>query len=104
MSTDPVMDAMKAMASEGTAGGPDLRAEGLVKIYGDRTVVNRMSMDVSCGEIVGLLGPNGAGKTTTFYMEGRLSSAARISRACLYTCAPGMALAISRKSLAYSGS
>ena len=68
MSTDPVMDAMKAMASEGAAGGPDLRAEGLVKIYGDRTVVNGMSMDVSCGEIVGLLGPNGAGKTTTFYM------------------------------------
>ena len=68
MSADPVMDAMKAMASEGTAGGPDLRAEGLVKIYGDRTVVNGMSMDVSCGEIVGLLGPNGAGKTTTFYM------------------------------------
>ena len=69
MSGDPVMDAMKAMASEKAMdAGPDLRAEGLVKIYGSRTVVNGMSMEVRCGEIVGLLGPNGAGKTTTFYM------------------------------------
>ena len=68
MSDDPVMSAMKAMAEERGAGGPDLRAEGLVKVYGDRTVVNGMSMEVGCGEIVGLLGPNGAGKTTTFYM------------------------------------
>ncbi len=45
-----------------------LRAEGLVKIYGKRTVVNDVSFDVKQGEIVGLLGPNGAGKTTSFYM------------------------------------
>ncbi len=40
----------------------------LVKRYGNRTVVNHVSIDVKQGEIVGLLGPNGAGKTTTFYM------------------------------------
>ena len=45
-----------------------LRAEGLVKRYGKRTVVNDVSFDVKQGEIVGLLGPNGAGKTTSFYM------------------------------------
>jgi lipopolysaccharide export system ATP-binding protein len=45
-----------------------LRSEGLVKRYRKRTVVNRVSVEVRQGEIVGLLGPNGAGKTTTFYM------------------------------------
>ena len=45
-----------------------LRSEGLVKIYGKRTVVNNVTFNVHQGEIVGLLGPNGAGKTTSFYM------------------------------------
>ncbi len=45
-----------------------IRAENLVKIYNDRTVVNDISFEVNKGEVVGLLGPNGAGKTTTFYM------------------------------------
>ena len=45
-----------------------LRTEDLVKKYGKRTVANKVSIDVTQGEIVGLLGPNGAGKTTTFYM------------------------------------
>ena len=45
-----------------------LRAEGLVKKYGKRTVVNDVSISVKQGEIVGLLGPNGAGKTTSFCM------------------------------------
>ena len=45
-----------------------LRSEGLVKVYGKRTVVNDVSFTVKQGEIVGLLGPNGAGKTTSFYM------------------------------------
>jgi len=43
-------------------------AQGLKKIYNDRTVVNEVSFQVNPGEVVGLLGPNGAGKTTTFYM------------------------------------
>lgn len=50
------------------SGRLELRSEGLVKIYGKRTVVNNVSFNVRQGEIVGLLGPNGAGKTTSFYM------------------------------------
>ncbi len=46
----------------------ELRTENVVKIYRSRTVVNKVSVNVKQGEIVGLLGPNGAGKTTTFYM------------------------------------
>ncbi len=45
-----------------------LRTDNLVKKYRQRVVVNRVSVEVKQGEIVGLLGPNGAGKTTTFYM------------------------------------
>jgi lipopolysaccharide export system ATP-binding protein len=45
-----------------------LRADELVKRYKKRTVVDRVSVEVQQGEVVGLLGPNGAGKTTTFYM------------------------------------
>jgi lipopolysaccharide export system ATP-binding protein len=69
MMEDLVTKAMTQMAAEKTfSGEPDLRATGLVKVYGERTVVNGMNVECSCGEIVGLLGPNGAGKTTTFYM------------------------------------
>jgi len=49
-----------------------LKAEGLTKRYGRKTVVDHLSLEVRSGEIVGLLGPNGAGKTTTFYMMAGL--------------------------------
>ena len=41
---------------------------GVCKTYKGRRVVNKASLFIKKGEIVGLLGPNGAGKTTTFYM------------------------------------
>ena len=42
--------------------------ENIHKSYGKRLIVNRVSLSVRQGEVVGLLGPNGAGKTTTFYI------------------------------------
>ncbi len=51
-----------------------LYTQELVKYYAKRPVVNKVSVNVDEGEIVGLLGPNGAGKTTTFYMTVGLIS------------------------------
>ena len=45
-----------------------LQTEQLIKSYRGRKVVDRVSVHVQQGEVVGLLGPNGAGKTTSFYM------------------------------------
>ena len=45
-----------------------IRTRGLVKKYGNATVVNNLDLNISAGEIYGFLGPNGAGKTTTMLM------------------------------------
>src|SRR5690606_29022891 len=65
----------------GVIPSPEIRTDGLVKVYGERRVVDGVNVRFAGGEVVGLLGPNGAGKTTTFYMivglitatEGRVS-------------------------------
>ena len=43
-----------------------LEANNLIHFYGQKKVLNDVSLKVNAGEIVGLLGPNGAGKTTSF--------------------------------------
>ncbi len=45
-----------------------IRAEGLIKRFGDLTAVDNLDISVKKGEIYGFLGPNGAGKTTTIRM------------------------------------
>src|SRR2546428_1687306 len=45
-----------------------LIAQSLRKRFRNRLVVDRVTLDIHRGEVVGLLGPNGAGKTTSFYM------------------------------------
>ncbi|MCT9821464.1 ABC transporter ATP-binding protein [Microbacterium sp. W1N] len=41
-----------------------VRADALVKRFGDTTALDGVTLDFRSGECVGLLGPNGAGKTT----------------------------------------
>ncbi len=45
-----------------------ITVRGLTKVFGDRTVVDHVDMDVPRGAIYGFLGPNGSGKTTTIRM------------------------------------
>ena len=70
MTDDPATAGATDGATDGaTADAPRvLRAQGLVKRYRRRAVVDGVSLSVEQGRCVGLLGPNGAGKTTTFYM------------------------------------
>jgi ABC-2 type transport system ATP-binding protein len=45
-----------------------IRSRELTKRFGDFTAVDRVSFEISAGEVIGLLGPNGSGKTTTIRM------------------------------------
>src|SRR5829696_3880619 len=45
-------------------GGGTVYARGLRKCFGDRVVLDRIDLDVKCGEIVCIIGPSGSGKST----------------------------------------
>lgn len=49
-----------------------VRAEGLVKVFGDNRAVDGVDLAVEAGTVYGVLGPNGAGKTTTINMLATL--------------------------------
>src|SRR6202166_4161778 len=65
---EPLRERKTPEAPASKAKQVSLEADGLVKRYGGRAVVDGVAVNVRSGEVVGLLGPNGAGKTTTFYM------------------------------------
>jgi len=56
----------EAAAAQRAAGVPLLQADDVTMKFGGLTAVNKVSMTVNEGEIIGLIGPNGAGKTTFF--------------------------------------
>lgn len=65
MDRHPLQHDATPMAADPAAA---VRARGLIKRYGTRTVVDGIDLTIRPGECFGLLGPNGAGKTTTLRM------------------------------------
>src|SRR3954468_47519 len=59
-----ITDPTRPEPAAATPTPPVVVATGLVKAYGDRTVLDGLDLTVHAGEIFGILGPNGAGKTT----------------------------------------
>jgi lipooligosaccharide transport system ATP-binding protein len=57
-----------SFTSPQSSAAPAVRAKGLIKRYGQQTVVAGVDLGIRPGECFGLLGPNGAGKTTTLRM------------------------------------
>ena len=51
-----------------TGPGPAVSLQGLTRRFGDNVALDRLTLDVSPGELFGIVGPDGAGKTTTLRM------------------------------------
>ena len=65
---------------------PVIELVGLTKTYGKETVVDKLTLTITAGEIFGFLGPNGSGKTTTLLMLHGLQSTSelyQLSDCCL---------------------
>ncbi|HEU4503062.1 MAG TPA: ATP-binding cassette domain-containing protein, partial [Nitrospira sp.] len=56
------------MRDEATGQALAIDVHGMTKRFGERTVVDRIGLQVRRGEIFGFLGPNGSGKTTFIRM------------------------------------
>jgi len=56
------------LASAPVSGKKVIEAEGLTKIFGDKTIVKTFSLTVQRGDRVAFVGPNGTGKTTLIRM------------------------------------
>ncbi|MGE3318279.1 MAG: energy-dependent translational throttle protein EttA [Candidatus Berkiella sp.] len=45
-----------------------IQVNGISKTYGDKVLIDKLSLTIPRGAIIGIIGPNGAGKTTFFKM------------------------------------
>ncbi|MCZ6818489.1 MAG: ABC transporter ATP-binding protein [Calditrichaeota bacterium] len=54
---------------------PAIRVSNLVKTFGNKFALNRVSFDVKKGEFLTIFGPNGAGKTTLIRILSTISTA-----------------------------
>src|ERR1700736_2316402 len=66
----PAMTVTQAMRGTGEKPSAALAVstKDLTKVFGDRTVVDRLDLAIPSGSVCGFVGPNGAGKTTTIRM------------------------------------
>jgi ABC-type polar amino acid transport system ATPase subunit len=56
----------------GTSGQPVVRLEGVVKRFGDLTVLDGIDLEVASGEVLVVIGPSGSGKSTLLRCVNRL--------------------------------
>lgn len=68
MPSDTELNRLKEDLSVSGSAEPVAEARTLRKVYGETTVVDRISFNIHRGDFCGILGPNGAGKTTTLRM------------------------------------
>ena len=54
------------VSTESLTGSAALAVQGVTVRFGGITALERVSLDVAGGEVLGVIGPNGAGKTTLF--------------------------------------
>ena len=70
-----------AVTSYGSREGISVRAEDVVRRFGDQTVLDHLWLEIAASEFVVLLGPSGCGKTTLLRLLGGLDrpDAGRVS-------------------------